>query len=102
MTTSALQLIVSLTWNNSPSFPAPIKHAPEGKSHLSIRVNCGVKVNFKRVKKNSADRRVTKQGTSSKMASVEEEREEGKQTIWGVKLRWVFRDQPHGEIGSGS
>ena len=56
---------------------------------MSIRVNCAVKVTLKRVNKR---RRAEKIPTrlNSKLASMEEEdRDEGKQTVWGVKLRWV-------------
>ena len=48
---------------------------------MSIRVNSAVNVILKRGKVISLDK--------EKMSSIEEERDEGKQTIWGVKLRWV-------------
>ena len=48
---------------------------------MSIRVNSAVNVILKRGKVKSLDK--------EKMSSIEEERDEGKQTIWGVKLRWV-------------
>ena len=48
---------------------------------MSIRVNSAVNVILKRRKVKSLDK--------EKMSSIEEERDEGKQTIWGVKLRWV-------------
>ena len=48
---------------------------------MSIRVNSAVNVILKRRKVICLDK--------EKMSSIEEERDEGKQTIWGVKLRWV-------------
>ena len=46
---------------------------------MSIRVNSAVNVILKRGKVKRSDK--------DKMSSIEEERDEGKQTIWGVKLR---------------
>ena len=56
---------------------------------MSIRVNCAVKVTLKRVNERRKGEKIP-QRLYSKLASMEEEdRDEGKQTVWGVKLRWV-------------